>query len=206
MKPATSGRTPSGGFTLIETLVVMVISVGLVILMASLYRTVAHVALILKGGNPEWAVQTLLRNQLAHGLTLADQASLAGDGRELTLLSWHSRITGLEGKPVIAQYQFDPARRALTYREAPLPAWWGNTSLPALSKLAEDLRTVAPITLMGAVGSLDFKFIAADAGDLDPTRWKANWQQTVPPKLIVLHFTRTRDYTLWLELSSVEAS
>lgn len=205
MKPATSRRPASGGFTLIETLVVMVISVGLVILMALLYRSVGQVALSLRGGNPEWAVQTLLRNQLAHGLKLPGQAWVTGDGRELTFMTWNSRITGLEGKPVIAQYQFDPAKRTLNYREAPLPAWWGDTPL-TLSKLAADLKGVAPITLMGAVGSMDFNFIPADATDLNPTRWQTGWQQAVAPKLIMLRFTRTRDYTLWLDLSSVEAS
>lgn len=201
MKTITSRLSSNRGFTLIETLVVMAISVGLVVLMAGLFRMVGHATLALKGGNPEWAVQTLLRGQLAQGFQLPNQAWTVGTAHELTFLTWRSRVTGLDGKPVIAQYRFDPDRRVLSYREATLPAWWSDTPLPTVSELGADLGTVTPVTLMGAVESLDFNFIPTNSTNLEPAQWRSSWQQTVlPPKLIVLRFSRLRDHTLWLEV------
>ncbi len=206
MKPFSFRRSTSHGFTLIETLVVMVISVGLVVIVALLFRSVGHAAVALKGGNPEWSVQTLLREQLAHGLKPADHVWLSGDGAELSFLTWKSRSSGLDGKPVIVQYQYNPGTRALTYREASLPPWWGSTPLPSLSQLQSELKLVAPVNLMNAVDSLDFRFVPPEAVDLEPATWGTSWRQEVPPKLIVLRFSRNRDYTVWLDLSSTTAS
>jgi prepilin-type N-terminal cleavage/methylation domain-containing protein len=193
------------GFTLIETLVVLVISVGLVVLMSLLFRSVGHAALALRGGNPEWAVQARLREQLANGFTLPGQAWLSGDRRELTFLTWKGRMAGLDGKPVVAQYRFDPTERALTYRELPLPAWWDGTKFPSLSQLAADLNAAAPVKLMGGVDELDLAFVPPDAVDLDARNWQPSWQQTPAPKLVVLKFNRTRDIALWFDPRSQEA-
>ena len=206
MKSAARQLRAIAGFTLVETLVVMVISVGLVILIALLYRTVGQAALSLKGGHPEWVMQNQLRNQLAHGLKPVGQPWIVGEERILTFLTWYGRIDRLDGRPVVAQYRFDPADRTLTYREVPLPAWWGPAQLPALVALAADLKAVAPVKLMGTVSSLDFSFLPADVVDFESAGRLDTWQRNGEPKLIVLRFTRSREYVMWLELSSAEAS
>lgn len=205
MKPATLRRPASSGFTLIETLVVMTISIGLVVLMAMLFRSVGLAAIVLKGDDREWIVQTLLREQLSRGFNLPNKTWIEGSAHQLTFLTWKSRITGLEGKPVIAQYRFEPGARALNYREAVLPAWWGDRPWPALNQLAADLEAAPPVKLLGTVDALSFNFIAADASDLEEVRWQAFWQQSnLPPKLIVLRINGVRESMLWLDVRAID--
>ena len=206
MIPATHRRPASGGFTLIETLVVMVISVGLVAVMAILFRTVGHAAIALKGDNAEWAVQTLLRGQLTSGFHLPGQVWIDGTGHQLTFLTWRSRINGLDGQPVVAQYRYEPAERALTYREAPLPAWWDNPNFPDLTRLSSELATAPSVKLINAIESLEFKFLASDSTELEPKALSNYWQQMAAPKLVLLTFSRTRDNLLWLDVRSIGAS
>lgn len=206
MKSASYRSSADDGFTLIETLVVMVISVGLVILVAALYRSVGQATLSLRGGHPEWAVQTLLRDQLANGFHIGESPWVSGTAHEITILTWKGRATGLDGKPMVAQYRFESSEGALIYREAPLPAWWNGNALPTLQQLAADVRTATPSKLVGAVESLEIGYVPADATDLDPKQWRASWQEAISPKLIVLRFKRIRDFTLWFDLRSLSAS
>jgi prepilin-type N-terminal cleavage/methylation domain-containing protein len=192
------------GFTLIETLVVLVISVGLVITMGLLFRAVAHTTLILRGSNDEWALQTRLREQLRHILTLPGEPPLSGDQKEVTFTTWKSQRDGHAGKPVIAQYRYEAAERSVYYRENELPAWWSKA--PKFAEIRSQLAQAPETRLASGIDDLRFEFIAAEATDLKPASLKANWQQADMPRIMVLNFTRAaRPYTLYLQTGGLAA-
>lgn len=196
-------RAP-GGFTLIETLVVLVISVGLVVTMSLLFRAVAHTTLILRGSNDEWTLQTRLREQLRHILTLPGEAPFSGDRKEVTFITWKSQRDGHGGKPVIAQYRYEADERSVYYRENTLPAWWPVP--PKFAELRSRLEQIPETRLASGIDDLQFRFVAADAVDLDPARLQENWQKEVMPRILQLDFTRAaRPYTLYLDTRELAA-
>jgi prepilin-type N-terminal cleavage/methylation domain-containing protein len=187
---------PARGFTLIETLVVLTISVGLVALMAALYRAVAQAAVALRGGNPEWALQITLREQLANGVGGPKRTWLGGDRGELTFLTWKGRAAGFAGPPVVAQYICDAAANEMQYREAALPPWWGDPLPASLGQLATDLRAQPAVKLVGNIGECDFAYHAADA----PASGQGHWGQAAAPALVSLRLARIRENRYWFDL------
>ena len=193
-----------GGFTLIEILVVLVISVGLVITMGLLFRAVAHTTLILRGGNDEWALQSRLREQLRHVLTLPDEALFRGDRNEVTFATWKSQRDGHTGKPVIVQYRHEPRERVVYYRESEFPAWWPTS--PKFAEIRLRLEQTPETRLASGIEDLRFQFIAAEAVDFEPANLQANWQKTDLPRILLLDFTRAaRPYSLYLETRGLAA-
>lgn len=203
MKPASPERHGIRGFTLVETLVVLVISVGLVAIMTSLYRSVAHAAMALGGNKQEWAFQEQLRDQLRHGFTLpgGKSGALFGEGRRLVFLTWKSRITGFDGKPVVADYRYDPQARSLSYREAPLPAWWeDNSALNESRRLSALVQEVTEKPLVSGVEAAAFSFFPSGAAISRETIGADDWSESGLPGLIVVQFMRNQhDHMLWLE-------
>lgn len=194
------------GFTLIEILVVLAICVGLVALMAGLYRAVGRSALALRSGGQEWAMQRHLRDQLSHLFVVPRIAgrSLEGGAAELTVYSWQSRSAGTSGMPVLAQYRYDESTRALYYQEQALPAWWPNADFDP-SRLRYQAREVTPRKLLSGVEELSFRFLPADATEMHAGLWRNAWSQDGVPRLVELHFSRAgRGYTLWFETRSTD--
>lgn len=191
------------GFTLIEILVVLAISVGLVALMAGLYRTVAQSALALRSGQQEWLLQRQLREQLPRLFSVHDSPlhSINGRSTELYLASWQSRATFNEGKPVIAYYRYDETDRTLYYHEQPLPPWWANAaSMYNPERLQSDLRNSAPYKLATGIAELEILYLPIDAADTRPERWLHEWMHEQPPKLIQLRFNKAgKNYSIWFE-------
>ncbi len=186
------------GFTLIETLVVLVISVGLVITMGLLFRAVAQTTLILRGSNDEWSLQTRLREQLRHILTLPEETSLSGDRQQITFATWKSQRDGHAGKPVISQYRYEATERSVYYRENELPAWWPKA--PKFADIRARLEQAPEARIASGIEELRFEFIAAEAASLEPANRKTDWQQADIPRITVLSFTRAaRTYTLYLQ-------
>jgi prepilin-type N-terminal cleavage/methylation domain-containing protein len=192
------------GFTLIETVVVLAISVGLVVLTSLLFRSVGQAALALGGDRDEWMLQRQLRQQLAHGFVASNLASrvLIGEPDRLVFFTWRSRIFGADGKPVLAEYRFDPSRRALLYRELPLPAWWDIDRAPrSPGDLLTWLERVPEAKLVGGLESLTFAYLPASATSAEAEQLRDSWRETAPPRLVFAKYAKgARDIELWLAL------
>jgi type II secretory pathway pseudopilin PulG len=199
-----SRRRSAGGFTLIETLVVLVISVGLVITMSLLFRAVAQTTLILRGGNDEWALQSRLREQLRHLLTLPGEVPLSADPKEITFTTWKGQRDGHSGKPVIAQYRYAAGERIVFYREVELPAWWPVP--PKFSELRSRLEQAPETRLAAGIDELRFQFVGAETIDLQTFNLQASWQKIEPPQILLLEFSRAaRPYSLYLVTRALAA-
>jgi hypothetical protein len=192
------------GFTLIEVLDVLVISVGLVITMALLFRTVAQTTLLLRGSNDEWTLQTRLREQLRHLLILPGESPLISDGKEITFTTWKSQRDGHTGKPVIAQYRYDASERIVYYRERELAAWWPKP--PKFSEIRYLLAQSPETRVASGIDDLRLLFVAPEAIDLNPSSLQASWQKAETPRIVQLNFTRAaRPYSLYLETRGLAA-
>jgi len=116
------------GFTLLEMVVAMAL-MGLVITLGvTLKDMVLRAGYKLSAGDRDWTAELFLRDQLrqlGRGLGL-DRPLIAGDGRELTLITRRSARFGRDGPPVLARWRFDAGRTRLLYEEALLPPWWGE--------------------------------------------------------------------------------
>lgn len=187
MNPLRAAKAGSG-FTLIETLVVLVISVGLVILMTSLYRSVGLAAVALGGNDKEWLFQDQLRRQLRHGFTLPGKSArpISGQATRLLLLSWSGRQNGLAGKPVLAEYRYRPDTRTLAYRELDLPAWWSADAV-SLDRLAPELNAAREHTLLAGIDGFSFSY-RANGGAVP--EWRDSIDAGTPTPLIEVRFDR----------------
>lgn len=203
-----ASRLRHQGFTLIEIMVVLAISVGLVALMAGLYRTVAQSALALRSGQQEWLLQRQLREQLPRLFNANNSPlhSINGHSTELYLASWQSRATFNEGKPVVAYYRYDKKDRTLYYYELPLSPWWGNAaSMYNPERLQSDLRNSEPYKLVTGITELEMLYLPADAADTRPERWLHEWKYEQLPRLIQLRFNKAgKSYSIWLEARPID--
>jgi len=195
-----------GGFTLIEIMVVLVICLGLVTLMTTLYQSVGKSAIALRGGQQEWNVQQKMREQLLHLFNIPAIPSVAGQSSELYLASWQSGADAASGKPVLGYYHYVAKERALYYQENPLPAWWQD-NVPAfdLSQLRLDVRATPSRKILTGIDSLAFVYLKKGAADMRPEYWERNWQDPAAPALIQLQFTKAgRNYTIWFDTRATD--
>ena len=204
-----SAERGARGFTLIETLVVVAISAGLVALMTSLYRAVGTSALALRSGQQEWLAQRQVRSQLQHLFTLRDSPlrAVSGASSELYFLSWRSRSRGTDGEPALAYLHYDAAARELRYHELPLPAWWPPQAAELdPGRLQESVRAARGVKLMTAVDELRFLFLAEGAADPQLEGWVDEWRAEKAPRLIQMKFNRAgRAYSIWFETFGIGA-
>ncbi len=210
--PLDRGRAPAGrshpgaGFTLIETLVVLVISVGLVILMAALFRQVGHATLALGGDQEEFGFQQLARDQLSNTLALPGDsiARLNGDAESIRFLTWKSRRLGFDGKPVVVEYRLEPKTRAIIYREADLPAWWAADRVQFDDGNLLDLLRASPESvLVRGVETLRIEYMAALPTGADFSLPQDRWNVPLPPRLVHLTWERgARTQNLWLDVKA----
>lgn len=192
------------GFTLIEILVVLSISVGLVLLMASLYRSAGMTMHSLRGISKEWNLQQQLRQQLDH-LMLDPGMGLVGlQGRQdtLYLTTWYSRQAGMSGKPVLALYRYNAERRSIDYAEWPLPPWWDASAAPhrgLVPDLAQLANRLAPngidsgaSTLVGGIVAFRLRYHPASLNTPDTRAWDDRWQpaQAQLPSLVAIEIER----------------
>lgn len=190
LKSSCAARTGSG-FTLIETLVVLVISVGLVILMTALYRSVGLAAIALGGNDKEWLFQDQLRRQLRHGFAPPGKTArpISGKATQLLLLTWSGRQNGLAGRPVLAEYHYRPTTRDLVYRELDLPAWWSD--FPAnghrLDRLASELNGVREHKLLTGIDGFGFRYHANGRAAI---HWDDSVDVGEPAPLVEVQFER----------------
>ena len=197
-----------GGFTLIEIMVVLLICVGLVTLMTTLYQSVGKSAIALRGGQQEWNAQQQVREQLLHLFNIPSNVSppVVGQSAELYLASWQSGADASDGKPVLGYYHYVASERALYYQEYPLSAWWqGAASAFDLLHLQPDVRAAPSRKVLTGVESLAFAYLKKGAADVRPEHWAREWRDAAAPKLIQLRFTKAgRNYTIWLETRATD--
>jgi len=201
------------GFTLIEIMVALIICLGLVILMTTLYQSVGKSALALRGGQQEWNAQQQMREQMLHLFNIPPDVKsnvitpVVGQSAELYLASWQSGADATSGKPVLGYYHYVAKDRTLYYQEGPLPAWWqDNTSAFDPSQLQLNVRATPSKRILTGVDSLAFVYLSKGTTFMRQGYWEQNWQDPVAPSLIQLQFTKAgRKYAIWFETRATDA-
>jgi len=162
---AAPARRPAGsssGFTLLELLVVVVLSAALVALLGLVYRQVQQAGEALTSVESDWQVQMFLRRQLVARDERFDALALTtGESTRLRLVTRYSAAYAMAGPPVLAHYEFEPNQERLVYRETPLPPWWLEGQTPAEFRalaLAEASRAQQPRTMLEGVAALRFEY------------------------------------------------
>ncbi|GBG02259.1 hypothetical protein AZSI13_15860 [Azospira sp. I13] len=195
------------GFTLIEVLIVLLLSLGIIATITQIYRATGKTLQSLKGPQKEWYLMQSLRGQTAALLLPPNMPDLIlrGDGSQLFLPTWKSRANGNDGKPVLVRYTIDSANRRITYQETPLPAWWYTQgTLAATLQLAQNMQASADLTLLGGIEDARFSYLAKAEEFNSSGAWLNNWSSPTPPQLIKLSFNRSgRDYDFWLETQNL---
>lgn len=200
---------PTKGFTLIETLVVMAISVMLVMLMTGLFRTVGSALIAMGGDEEEWRLQTLLRDQLRNGHVTKDRGDfLVGERDEIILTTWKGRRFGFDGPPVIARYRYNAQNRSIDYQEVPLPDWWSPQpraqDLRQLSYLLDQDQSAAH--LVRAVDSVEFSYYSGRSDSAPAPSAVTHWLEPAAPTAIVVRFSRAQQLNeYWLEPRAIRA-
>jgi prepilin-type N-terminal cleavage/methylation domain-containing protein len=203
--PGHLNRRHRHGFTLIEILIVLSISAGLVMLMASLYRSAGQTMHSLRGISKEWNLQHQLRQQLDHLLLIPERGLVGLQGRQdtLYLTTWYSRQSGMAGKPVLARYRYNPERRSIDYAEWSLPPWWDAASapqsglLPDLTQLANRLTPAGTESnnnaLVSSIVAFRLRYNPAQLNNPDTRTWEDRWQpvQTELPTLLSIDIERS---------------
>lgn len=206
MSSRTGAAHTQNGFTLIEIMVVLIISVGLIVLMSGLYRAVGNSAIALRGGRQEWALQHQLREQLAHIFRIPDNTfeSVSGETTEIYLTSWHGEKAAADGRPMLAYYHYDSHERTLYYQEHPLPPWWSPVDIALLKK---EVRTTPEKKLLTGVEELTFSYLpmpnlpASALATPD-----SQWRKVEMPGLIQVKFIKAgRHFSFWLDTRVTDA-
>ena len=201
--------SPARGFTLIEILVVLTLSLGMVLTVTQLYRATGRTLQSLRGIDREWQLQHSLRSQARALYLVTDtpQLRLYGDDRQLILPTWQSRRTGRDGPPVLARYRYDSSQRSLYYQEIPLPPPWADDPSQLDSQsLGQSLDQRHDTLLLNGMEEARFEYLA-NAEDFSSGRtWMNNWgseQAQSAPLRARLSFERGgRRYEFWLPLNA----
>lgn len=191
-RESPAGERREGGFTLLELLLVVVVSAAVIALLALMYRQVQRTGQALAAVESDWQLQVFLRRQLLARDERFDPLELTGgDASSLRLVTRYSATHAMAGPPVLAHYQFLPNEEQLVYRETPLPPWWLEGQTPAEFRtlaFAEETLGQAPRVLLEGVSALSF-----DYGDGSDTAWRSAWAdgaEAEPPALVRLRFSR----------------
>ncbi|MGQ0663456.1 MAG: prepilin-type N-terminal cleavage/methylation domain-containing protein [Pseudomonadota bacterium] len=134
----------SAGFTLLELVVALALSAGVIALAVQLYQTVVRAGDALTGGQRDWTAEQFLRAQLL----AADDAlnkrfeTVLGESDRLSFLTRKSAQFGEDSLPVLATYTI-VSGTAVRYAEVALPPWWTERTRDAL--IADRLRELETI-------------------------------------------------------------
>lgn len=188
----TGGLLRALGFTLIEVLVTLVISTGIVLLVTRVWQSVNQGGIVLRSHGVDWNAERFIRKQMLMAHTEPAATRLfEGRADELMFVTRVSAANGGEGPPVIAYYRYDPSSRSLTYQERIAPPLW--TSL-----LDEDLRPArfrtgfaeqrsSAVTLFAGLDEARFGYHSISAFD----RWGETWQdRPIAPRLLRIELVR----------------
>jgi len=177
------------GFTLLELLVVVSVSIVLVAMLAGLYRMVGRTAVTLANAKGEWGAEQFLRRQylVVHPATLALDL-FRGHKDALGFVSYRSARHGENGPPVLVRYEYEPSRKRLVYRERDLPPWWGEDARLSLRQRLDAPDAWWEDTAFYQVDGVDFRYLDSITNTL---RWREQWEdKTSLPPVIQLDITR----------------
>jgi len=186
------------GFTLLELIVVVVISAGLIAMLGLLYRQLIFTGEGLRSVDSDWNVQSFLRRQLLlRDSRFAALQLFTGTPDELRFVSRYSARFASSGPPVVAHLQFDPNDDVLRYTETIMPPWWSD-DLDAFSIRSlldsQDQGSAFQVNLMSKLQHFELGYFDREAnGWVD--RWTA---ETDFPLLIRLRLQRLGTTMEWL--------
>ena len=186
------------GFTLLELIVVVAISAGLIAMLGLLYRQMIFTGEGLKSVDSDWNVQQFLRRQLLlRDDRFAALGLFTGIPDELRFVSRYSARFGSAGPPVVARLQFDPNDGALRYSEVNMPPWW-NEDLDAFSIRSllevQDQDHLFQLDLMSRLQRFEISYF-----DREANAWVDRWTaESGFPLLIRLRLQRQGTPMEWL--------
>lgn len=187
------------GFSLVEMIVVITISTGLVFLLVKLYQSVAHAGQIVGSRQSDWGAERFMRKQMLVSLVRANSRGyFTGETDRLMFATRKSAAGSMEGWPVLAYYAFEPNARALTYRESPLLPDGQEATAPSPARQWQDFRlqTTPPAVILHGVENLRFGY----HGPLSTQKWQGAWNDPEPPTLVRVEYTKAgQEHVVLLE-------
>lgn len=178
------------GFTLVEVLVVVSVSAGLILALTLLYRTTGRAATALQTNQADWNAEQFVR---AQARAIAPQKPalelFAGRRDELMFVTFRSAAAGHDGPPVFVRYRYDPEKSRLTYQERRVPPWWHGTEPYVPSLLVREFDDGKPEPVGLFQGIEDFAFSYRGPGR--DAQWQERWDDRGRlPSLVRLQFRR----------------
>jgi len=186
------------GFTLLEVLVALALTLAVALAAGDLYRSVLRVATASSGLDVRWARENFARTQLATAERQRTEATalFVGEAERLVFITARSARHGFDGPPALVTYRFDPGARRVRYAEFALPPWWDRDE-DALRRELSDRRAAGSAgyraTLVDDVDGWRFSYW--DEGD---ERWKAQWRAAAMPAAIRATWRRRGQAREWL--------
>ena len=186
------------GFTLLELIVVVVISAGLVAMLGLLYRQLIFTGESLRSVDSDWNVQQFLRRQLfLRDDRFTSLGLFIGTPDELRFVSRYSARFASSGPPVVSRYQYDPNTGILRYTEVVMPPWW-NEDLDDFSIRSlldsQNQEAIYQSDLMSRLQGLEIAYF-----DAETNSWLDRWGGKEDfPLMLRLRVERMGTVTEWL--------
>jgi prepilin-type N-terminal cleavage/methylation domain-containing protein len=184
-------RSRSRGFTLLEMLVVVLLSLVLIGLLTTLYQMVGRTLITLQSHESSWIAEQFLRRQyLAVHPATVDEDLFAGGPTSMSFVSRKSARYGEHGPPVWVRYRYVPAEGRLEYREHDLLPWWETEGAnPFPERPSWDKRVWWEDTIFAGVQSAEFSYFSPDAQQVQ-WQWLTQWHRTAAiPQLVRIQFS-----------------
>lgn len=165
------------GFSLVEMMVVMLISSGLVILLVKVFHSVDTASKILTESNYEKTFELFIRKQFLLSYNNAESVSLfKGNSNELMFVSANSIAMSDLGGPILAHYQYSLDDAELTYSEYRLPPWWDETSKRNITQSSIDQfeKLINKEVVIKGVDNLVFSY--PEDNIMTRIEWRNEWQ------------------------------
>ena len=170
-------RSRHKGFSLVEMMVVMLISSGLVILLVKVFHSVDTASKILTESNYEKTFELFIRKQYLLSYNNAESVSLfKASSNELMFVSGNSISMSDLGRPVLAHYQYDLDDAMLTYSERGLPPWWNEDSKRKITQSGIDQfeKLINKEIIIKDIDNLAFSY--PENNMMTRIEWRNGWQ------------------------------
>lgn len=183
------------GFSLLELLVVVTISAGLIILLSLLYRNIRFTGEALRSTESDGTVELFMRKQLLYRDERFDALGLfQGAPDDVRFITRFSARYGNAGPPVYAHYRYDGNDSLLVYEEVDMPPWWiddADIRLDSVNLEYKLLDEAWKTTVFKAIGGFSFYY----RGAADPD-WRDSWRSLDSvPRLVKMDYSRLGQQT-----------
>lgn len=179
------------GFTLVELMVALLISTGIVIALTRIYQTVAGAAVIVRSQSSDWSFEQFLRKQGLHALPfLGKDKPFVGEIDQCMFLTRYGAASASDGPPTVVHYRYDRYQRAVLYQEIRARPWWDEEMKPETGKDWLQRMQGAPEKPRVALRGLDeAEFFYYQNDPRQP--WINRWPTDAPqPSLVKLRYRR----------------